>query len=370
MMANVHPAVPAGPHPAHGAGHGANGDAPDPAAGDLFAALLAMLDMPVPAGSTAPLPPPTGGPPPATDRRTPAAAPAAGGHPAPPPLPPATAGRPSPEPARAEPATPAPAGRGTPPPVAVLAVTVTPAHPTTPTGPPPVRPVSPAPVAGGPHPDPAVPATSSSAPRGTGHAAPAPGAGVTVPAPPAASHDPATGGHPDTGRRDPAPAAPAAAETDPVAGAVAAGPAPAAAPAAPAAEVAAVAAPTVASTVAAQAAALHARDGGRVQLVLRVDPPQLGPVTVALTVHDDAVQLAFVAPDQAGAAALDAQRDAVRAALESSGLQLEQFTVAADAGRQPGPQDGRRGDARPATRPGVPTPVASTAARQREGVWL
>lgn len=164
--------------------------------------------------------------------------------------------------------------------------------------------------------------------------------------------------------------APKPAAPDPTAIAAAATPVDAAQPTGQAAPIAAPAtAPPPAEAIAIQALRLQERGGGRTHVVMRVDPPEIGPVVVSLHVTDSSVEVALHVEDPAAAAALDAQRDAVQQALEANGLSLQQFNVGADA-RHSGQQDNRpdRRMARTVTAPTATETAPATATR--EGVWL
>jgi flagellar hook-length control protein FliK len=80
------------------------------------------------------------------------------------------------------------------------------------------------------------------------------------------------------------------------------------------------------------------------RVVVPLDPPALGHVTVEIIVRADSVKVSLQHGDDAAFAALNAQRPAIAAALESSGLHLSGFDVSSNQRRHAMP------DARPARR--------------------
>jgi flagellar hook-length control protein FliK len=66
------------------------------------------------------------------------------------------------------------------------------------------------------------------------------------------------------------------------------------------------------------------------RVVIPLDPPALGHVTVEIIVRADSVRVSLQHGDEAAFKALNAQRPAIEAALESSGLHLSGFDVSAN----------------------------------------
>ncbi len=84
--------------------------------------------------------------------------------------------------------------------------------------------------------------------------------------------------------------------------------------------------------------------GGRASLVIRLDPPELGPVVVRLTVRDGRVDVQLRTGEAVAAVGLAQASAEVRSTLADYGLDLSSFDVehapmSAGAGEQP---DGRR----------------------------
>jgi flagellar hook-length control protein FliK len=85
----------------------------------------------------------------------------------------------------------------------------------------------------------------------------------------------------------------------------------------------------------------HARTtSGPRRVVVPLDPPALGHVTVEIVVRADSVKVSLQHADEAAFSALHAQRPAIEAALESNGLQLSDFDVSGNQ-RQPAPREQR-----------------------------
>lgn len=124
--------------------------------------------------------------------------------------------------------------------------------------------------------------------------------------------------------------------------------------------------------VASLASTLRQDGAGNARVVLRLDPPELGSVTITVSLRGGEVRVVLLAADPAAAAALEARRAEVRASLASGGLALDSYSVGADAG------SGRE-------RPGTPWRPADAAWRRTDpgsdwttrsadrvtsGVWL
>ena len=103
-------------------------------------------------------------------------------------------------------------------------------------------------------------------------------------------------------------------------------------------------------------------EGGRASLLIRLDPPELGPVLVRLTVVDGRVDVTLRAPEAAAAVGLSAAAAEVQRVLAENGLDLSSFDVAhgelpGSAARSPderpserraSPEGGTKGSGRPA----------------------
>jgi flagellar hook-length control protein FliK len=95
---------------------------------------------------------------------------------------------------------------------------------------------------------------------------------------------------------------------------------------------------------------------GSARLTVRLDPPELGAVTLHLTSRGSDVQLALRAETAGGAAALAGQQNRLRELLAAHGFDLARFTISgsdsaslSDPGRQrDGSADGRPGEQRAA----------------------
>ncbi|MDP9435617.1 MAG: flagellar hook-length control protein FliK, partial [Actinomycetota bacterium] len=72
-------------------------------------------------------------------------------------------------------------------------------------------------------------------------------------------------------------------------------------------------------------------DGGRASLVIRLDPPELGPVLVRLTVIDGRVDVTLRAPEAAAARGLAGASEQVQRLLAEHGLDLSSFDVTQSA---------------------------------------
>jgi flagellar hook-length control protein FliK len=86
---------------------------------------------------------------------------------------------------------------------------------------------------------------------------------------------------------------------------------------------------------------------GRHHAELRLDPPDLGPVSVHISIDGDRVGLSFVAPASAARDALDQALPDLRAAFAAQGLNLAQTEVSREG-------QGQGQSARP--RSGMSTP--------------
>ena len=71
------------------------------------------------------------------------------------------------------------------------------------------------------------------------------------------------------------------------------------------------------------------------RVVIPLDPPALGRVTVEIIVRADSVKVSLQHGDEASFNALNAQRPAIEAALESNGLHLSGFDVSGNQQRRP-----------------------------------
>jgi hypothetical protein len=96
---------------------------------------------------------------------------------------------------------------------------------------------------------------------------------------------------------------------------------------------------------------------GTARLTVRLDPPELGAVTLHIISRGSAVEMSLRAETPEGAAALSGQQARVRDVLAGHGFDLSRFSIAGDsaraaAGQQGGPGDSRQrdssgGDGRP-----------------------
>lgn len=87
----------------------------------------------------------------------------------------------------------------------------------------------------------------------------------------------------------------------------------------------------------------QARASSPRRVVVPLDPPALGHVTVEIIVRADSVKVSLQHGDDAAFAALTAQRPAIEAALESNGLHLSGFDVSSNHRRQtPEPRRSQR----------------------------
>ena len=106
------------------------------------------------------------------------------------------------------------------------------------------------------------------------------------------------------------------------------------------------------------------RTGTVEQIVIRLDPPELGTVRIALTARGDQVHVAVRAATPEARAALEAQRDKIEDLLKGEGFHLDSF----DVGHRPQGEarhtgDHRRRAGRPAFTfdPPEPTPAPGSA---------
>jgi flagellar hook-length control protein FliK len=188
---------------------------------------------------------------------------------------------------------------------------------------------------------------------------------------------------------DPAPPAPATDDpaVTPLPGPAASGtrPEPAAAPlglpertsaAEPASAADALLRTNIGATVADLARAAHRDGSGATRVVIRLDPPELGTVTVALTVRGGEVRVNLLASDVAAVAALDARRTDIDHALAGSGLSLDSFDVQSDSRQGQEQQHHGRERASSAGRPWralgpeMDWERAAAVDRAARGVWL
>jgi flagellar hook-length control protein FliK len=177
------------------------------------------------------------------------------------------------------------------------------------------------------------PAPAATPTTGDGTAAPAPGAVPTVAAGGAGGASSSVAGNPGTGSRAPsAPAADAAPEVTPIASASAPAPAAAVTPAASTAATGDAAALPVGSQVARQVAVLGRGPDGSQTMTLVLNPENLGPVEVSVTLTKGSVDLTLRgAHEQGRAALLDGLPD-LRRDLESAGLSPSRLEVDRDTG--------------------------------------
>ena len=87
---------------------------------------------------------------------------------------------------------------------------------------------------------------------------------------------------------------------------------------------------------------------------LRLDPRELGPVEVQLTVVNDVVSIHFVAHDESARHAISRQLDELRQSLTDSGISFGQFDVSSQTGSDHGSQSS--GEDHAPRRPLAPTP--------------
>ena len=97
---------------------------------------------------------------------------------------------------------------------------------------------------------------------------------------------------------------------------------------------------------------------------LRLDPRELGPVEIQLTVVNDVVSIQFVAHDEGARHAISRQLDELRQTLTDSGISFGQFDVSSQTGSNHGSQS--RGDDHTPQRPPAPNPFASPRYKTHE----
>jgi flagellar hook-length control protein FliK len=132
-----------------------------------------------------------------------------------------------------------------------------------------------------------------------------------------------------------------------------------------AAQPAPAAAPSPAAQVA-DAVVSHvqvSRKDGTVEFQMRLDPPDLGRVQVQLVSRGNEVHGQVIVASEAVRQVMESQLPELRQRLEAAGVNVQQFSVATDAGgggggRSPYPAD------EPAAKAG-PLPAATAAARPR-----
>lgn len=89
---------------------------------------------------------------------------------------------------------------------------------------------------------------------------------------------------------------------------------------------------------------------------LRLDPRELGPVEVQLTVVNDVVSIRFVAHDEAARHVISRQLDELRQSLSDSGIAFGQFDVSSQTGSDHGSQS--HAEDHTPQRPPTPNPFA------------
>ncbi len=89
---------------------------------------------------------------------------------------------------------------------------------------------------------------------------------------------------------------------------------------------------------------------------LRLDPRELGPVEVQLTVVNDVVSIRFVAHDEAARHVISRQLDELRQSLSDSGIAFGQFDVSSQTGSDHGSQS--HAEDHTPQRPPAPNPFA------------
>ena len=97
---------------------------------------------------------------------------------------------------------------------------------------------------------------------------------------------------------------------------------------------------------------------------LRLDPRELGPVEVQLTVVNDVVSIRFVAHDEAARHVISRQLDELRQSLTDSGISFGQFDVSSQTGSDHGSRS--RGEDPAPRRPPAPNPFAWSRYRTHE----
>jgi flagellar hook-length control protein FliK len=134
--------------------------------------------------------------------------------------------------------------------------------------------------------------------------------------------------------------------------------------------------------VAELARGLRDAGGGRASLVVRLDPPELGPVLVRLTVHNGSVDVSLRATEAAAGTGLLSATSSVRDTLREHGLDLSSFDVQTGGGDAGAAGDGDRSGSAPdrgTGRRGRPAdvPTGSPTARRTPtpdgadaGTWL
>jgi flagellar hook-length control protein FliK len=110
------------------------------------------------------------------------------------------------------------------------------------------------------------------------------------------------------------------------------------------------------------------RTGSVEQIVVRLDPPELGAVRITVTARGDHVHLTLRADTPEARAALAAQRESIETLLSSEGFNLGSFDVGHQARRDGRHDNGRRSggprfaDAFEPTEPAHPAPAAADGA--------
>lgn len=102
-----------------------------------------------------------------------------------------------------------------------------------------------------------------------------------------------------------------------------------------------------------------ARREGKVEVQLRLDPPELGPVRIHLSATDQVLTARVVVHEEAARQVLENQLESLRVRLSDLGLTLGRFDVSRDHGHD----DGRRQEREPVVYLPEPTlaPVKTTA---------
>ncbi len=268
--------------------------------------------------------------------------------------PPLVPAGPAPAPARALPtaagSTPASSAIPAPEPGLAEAVPARPPSPTPPSGPrraPDPSPPETAALAPGPAADGSAPSTRPDAPK------PA--------APPAESSDGARPGGPTTSSPQPTPSTqPSSAVSAPASSSLAATTSEPGTPVRPA---------SVPTLVGAEVQQVVARGDGRGRLVIRLDPPELGAVTIELAALGEELAIRARTDSVEAARALLRQRHEVQQAVEANGMSLGGFDVQADGDGQPAARStaGRRRSEPETALPHLPEPEEPAGDHQREG---
>jgi len=106
-----------------------------------------------------------------------------------------------------------------------------------------------------------------------------------------------------------------------------------------------------------------ARNDGRIDFHLRLEPPQLGTVQIHLSATDHTISARVVVAQEATRQLLDGQAHHLRQSLAQAGLSLTGFDVSRDGG-------GSRGGQQPPPQPSLPAAVVSAPAPTRPALPL